>query len=218
VWSGSDTAGESRGVGLGTAMVSSWLAIDRLFLPLRLTLPIGIASLDSSAMAMITLKTASFTRRCGYARFLWLDNSPALRSRRRRLASSPVPLPALSALRPSITTKRIRRPSFGSVPELVKAIEGYIAHHNEDPTRSSRPRRPSRSSPRSAGDEWPSWPCVNRALFECHRNSVSINSLTDAAVSRFHTVWAIWAPRSCSSPGTTRYRRASIASQLSGST
>jgi len=33
-----------------------------------------------------------------------------------------------------ITTKRIRRASFGSVPELVEAIEGYIAHHNEDPT------------------------------------------------------------------------------------
>jgi transposase len=33
-----------------------------------------------------------------------------------------------------ITTKRIRRGSFGSVPELVKAIEDYIAHHNEDPT------------------------------------------------------------------------------------
>src|ERR1035437_2441234 len=33
-----------------------------------------------------------------------------------------------------ITTKRIRRASFGSVPELVEAIEDYIAHHNENPT------------------------------------------------------------------------------------
>jgi len=33
----------------------------------------------------------------------------------------------------AITTKRIRRGSFGSVPELIEAIEDYIAHHNEDP-------------------------------------------------------------------------------------
>jgi transposase len=33
----------------------------------------------------------------------------------------------------SITTKRIRRGSFGSVAELIEAIEDYIAHHNEDP-------------------------------------------------------------------------------------
>jgi transposase len=32
-----------------------------------------------------------------------------------------------------ITTKRIRRGSFGSVGELVAAIEDYIAHNNEDP-------------------------------------------------------------------------------------
>ena len=34
----------------------------------------------------------------------------------------------------NITTKRIRRGSFGSVPELVEAIEGYIAYNNEEPT------------------------------------------------------------------------------------
>jgi hypothetical protein len=33
----------------------------------------------------------------------------------------------------AITNKRIRRGSFGSVPELIEAIEDYIAHHNEDP-------------------------------------------------------------------------------------
>jgi DNA-nicking Smr family endonuclease len=33
-----------------------------------------------------------------------------------------------------ITAKRIRRGSFGSVPELVEAIEDYIANDNEDPT------------------------------------------------------------------------------------
>jgi transposase len=33
----------------------------------------------------------------------------------------------------AITTKRIRRGSFGSVPELVAAIEDYIARHNENP-------------------------------------------------------------------------------------
>jgi transposase len=33
-----------------------------------------------------------------------------------------------------ITAKRIRRGSFGSVPELVEAINDYIAHHNENPT------------------------------------------------------------------------------------
>ena len=32
-----------------------------------------------------------------------------------------------------ITTQRIRRGSFTSVAELVAAIEGYIAHHNDDP-------------------------------------------------------------------------------------
>ena len=32
-----------------------------------------------------------------------------------------------------ITTKRIRRGSFTSVPELVKAIDDYIAHNNDDP-------------------------------------------------------------------------------------
>ena len=32
-----------------------------------------------------------------------------------------------------ITTKRIRRGSFGSVPELVAAIDDYVAHNNENP-------------------------------------------------------------------------------------
>jgi hypothetical protein len=32
-----------------------------------------------------------------------------------------------------ITTKRIRRGSFGNVGELVNAIEDYIAHNNENP-------------------------------------------------------------------------------------
>lgn len=32
-----------------------------------------------------------------------------------------------------VTTKRIRRGSFGNVGELVTAIEDYIAHNNENP-------------------------------------------------------------------------------------
>ena len=32
-----------------------------------------------------------------------------------------------------ITTKRIRRGSFGGVPELVAAIDDYVAHNNENP-------------------------------------------------------------------------------------
>jgi len=32
-----------------------------------------------------------------------------------------------------LTTKRIRRESFGCVPALVQAITDYIATHNEDP-------------------------------------------------------------------------------------
>ena len=32
-----------------------------------------------------------------------------------------------------ITTKRLRRGVFTSVPELVQAIDGYIAHHNTNP-------------------------------------------------------------------------------------
>ena len=32
-----------------------------------------------------------------------------------------------------ITTQRIRRDSFGSVPVLIQAIESYIAHNNENP-------------------------------------------------------------------------------------
>lgn len=33
-----------------------------------------------------------------------------------------------------LTNKRIRRGTFRSVPELIKAIEDYIAHHNDFPT------------------------------------------------------------------------------------
>jgi transposase len=33
-----------------------------------------------------------------------------------------------------LTSKRIRRGTFRSVPELLKAIEDYIAHHNDFPT------------------------------------------------------------------------------------
>ena len=32
-----------------------------------------------------------------------------------------------------LTTKRLKRGSFASVPELIAAIEDYIAHHNADP-------------------------------------------------------------------------------------
>ncbi len=32
-----------------------------------------------------------------------------------------------------ISTKRLRRGFFISVPELVAAIDGYIAHHNTNP-------------------------------------------------------------------------------------
>jgi transposase len=32
-----------------------------------------------------------------------------------------------------LTVDRIRRDSFGSVPELIEAIEDYIDAHNEDP-------------------------------------------------------------------------------------
>ena len=33
-----------------------------------------------------------------------------------------------------ITTERLRRGVFTSVPELVAAIEEYISHHNTNPT------------------------------------------------------------------------------------
>lgn len=32
-----------------------------------------------------------------------------------------------------LTTKRLKRGSFANVPELIAAIEDYIAHHNDDP-------------------------------------------------------------------------------------
>ena len=32
-----------------------------------------------------------------------------------------------------ITDKRIRRGSFGSVPELIAAIKEYLAYHNQNP-------------------------------------------------------------------------------------
>ena len=32
-----------------------------------------------------------------------------------------------------ITTQRLRRGVFSSVPELIQAIDGYIAHHNKNP-------------------------------------------------------------------------------------
>lgn len=34
---------------------------------------------------------------------------------------------------PAITTERLRRSIFTSVPELVAAINIYIAHHNTNP-------------------------------------------------------------------------------------
>lgn len=34
-----------------------------------------------------------------------------------------------------ITTERLRRGVFTSVPELVTAIDEYVAHHNTDPKR-----------------------------------------------------------------------------------
>jgi len=33
-----------------------------------------------------------------------------------------------------LTTKRLKRGSFANVPELIAAIDDYIAHHNNDPT------------------------------------------------------------------------------------
>jgi hypothetical protein len=33
-----------------------------------------------------------------------------------------------------LTDKRIRRGTFRSVPELIKAIDDYIAHHNDLPS------------------------------------------------------------------------------------
>jgi hypothetical protein len=32
-----------------------------------------------------------------------------------------------------ITTERLRRGVFASVPDLIRAIEGYVDHHNENP-------------------------------------------------------------------------------------
>ncbi len=32
-----------------------------------------------------------------------------------------------------LTTERLRRGVFTSVPELIGAIKGYVAHHNENP-------------------------------------------------------------------------------------
>jgi len=32
-----------------------------------------------------------------------------------------------------LSTKRLKRASFASVPELIAAIDDYIANHNEDP-------------------------------------------------------------------------------------
>ena len=40
--------------------------------------------------------------------------------------------PALPVFR-DITTERLRRGVFTSVPELVKAIDDYVAHHNKEP-------------------------------------------------------------------------------------
>ncbi|MBU2743332.1 hypothetical protein HAP67_17150, partial [Acidithiobacillus albertensis] len=45
-----------------------------------------------------------------------------------------------------ITTQRLRRGVFTSVPELIQAIEGYIDHHNTHPkpfiwTKTARARQ-----------------------------------------------------------------------------
>ena len=39
-----------------------------------------------------------------------------------------------------ITTERLRRGVFTSVPEFVPAIDEYVAHHNTNPNRSFGPR------------------------------------------------------------------------------
>ena len=48
-----------------------------------------------------------------------------------------------------ISENRLRRGVFTSPPELVTAIDEYVAHHNIDPSRSSGPRAPATSCRRS---------------------------------------------------------------------
>lgn len=49
-----------------------------------------------------------------------------------------------------LTEQRIRRGVFRSVPELVQAIEEYLAHHNRQPSPSSGRRKPLTSSKKSS--------------------------------------------------------------------
>ena len=48
-----------------------------------------------------------------------------------------------------LTLNRLRRGAFHSVPELVAALEKYIAQHNREPSRSSD--RPGAGHPRQSG-------------------------------------------------------------------
>ena len=47
-----------------------------------------------------------------------------------------------------LTKQQVRRGVYHDVPELIAAIEHFIAGYNDQPNRSSGPRPPSRSSPR----------------------------------------------------------------------
>ena len=55
-----------------------------------------------------------------------------------------------------LTDKAIRRGIFHSVPDLIEAIETYLAAHNADPKPFSGPPPPTRSSTRSAAAGSPS--------------------------------------------------------------
>ena len=50
-----------------------------------------------------------------------------------------------------LTDKALRRGSFNSVPDLIAAIEDYLAAHNDDPKPSNGPPPPTRSWRRYAG-------------------------------------------------------------------
>jgi hypothetical protein len=55
-----------------------------------------------------------------------------------------------------LSDKAIRRGIFHSVPDLIKAIESYLAEPNHDPRPFPWTATAGRSSRKSAGDEQPS--------------------------------------------------------------
>lgn len=60
-----------------------------------------------------------------------------------------------------LTDKALRRGSFNSVPDLIAAIQDYLAAHNDDPNPSNGPPPPTPFWSKSGADASPYKPSAN---------------------------------------------------------